>query len=62
MIEQFNANKPSRVYEPEEEINAFNNDLWVRAMIEQFNANKSSRGYELEEQLNASKKDLCYEP
>ena len=58
MIEQFNAKKPSRGYEPEEQLNACNKDLWVRAMIEQFNANKPSRGYEPEGQLNAFKKDL----
>ena len=47
MIEQFNDNKPSRVYEPEEEIIAFNKDLWVRAMIEQFNAKKHIEGTRL---------------
>ena len=38
MIEQFNAKKPSRGYEPEEQLDACNKDLWLRAMIKQFNA------------------------
>ena len=58
MIEQFNAKKPSRGYESEEQLNACNKDLWERSMIEQFNVNKPSRGYEPEEQLNAFYKDL----
>ena len=63
MIELFNANKPSRGYEPEEQLNeeqlnACNKDLWIRAMIEQFNANKPSRGYKPGVELNACNKDL----
>ena len=62
MIEQFNAKKPSRGYEPEEQLSACNKDLWVQAMIEQFNTKKPSRGYDPEEQLNACNKDLWFEP